>query len=99
MDTEATQWKQVSRHADSLLQLIIDITPKNGFQVSSPPLRFVVGMYWRVRRLYEATLVLLKSEMAEEALMVARSLFEESLRLKELAEESQDRTAMILGWV
>jgi hypothetical protein len=86
MDT-GTQWREISARADILLQAIVDSTPKDGFQVSSPPLRFVVSMYWRARRLYEATLTLLKARMAEESLIVARSLFEESLRLRQIAEE------------
>ena len=98
MDT-GTQWREISARADILLQAILDSTPKDGFQVSSPPLRFVVSMYWRTRRLYEATLTLLKARMAEESLIVARSLFEESLRLRQIAEEVQGRDALILRWV
>jgi hypothetical protein len=55
---------------------------------------YILGMYWRCVRLFEATLLLLKSELPDEATIVARSLFEESLRLQQLAADETDRDAL-----
>jgi hypothetical protein len=59
---------------------------------------FVLGMYWRSVRLFDATLLLLKAELPEENAIVARSLFEESLRLQQLAADEAERDALVLGW-
>lgn len=43
---------------------------------------FAYQMYWRCVRLAKSSEILLLSHQAEEALILARSLFEDSLRLR-----------------
>ena len=59
----------------------------------------ILGMFWRSLRLYQGALLLLKAELPEEAAFLARSLFEASLRLKQMADEPQQRDRLILHWV
>lgn len=56
-------------------------------------------MFWRALRLYDGVLVLLKAELPEEAMILARALFEVSLRLQQLKAEPHNRNALILGLV
>lgn len=59
----------------------------------------VLGMFWRSRRLLRGVIALLESGLPEEALIIGRSLFEDSLRLRQLAEEPENRGALTMGWV
>ncbi|NKB88812.1 MAG: hypothetical protein GKS06_11400 [Acidobacteria bacterium] len=61
--------------------------------------RWVTRMFWRSRRLYEAILFLLDAAQPEEAAILARSLFEDSMRLMELAEDENKRDARIIWWM
>lgn len=91
-------WDKVEPDADRLLQLVRGVAP--GTSVEMPThLAFVLGMFWRCLRLYDGALLLLKAELPEEAAFLARSLFEESLRLKQLHNEPEARTALVLGWL
>jgi hypothetical protein len=56
-------------------------------------------MYWRCVRLYRAALILIWHSSPEEALIIARSLFEESLRFQEMADDPAGREVLILGWL
>ena len=69
--------------ADDLLSRLKACTPKTEFEIPTAHV-YIVGMFWRAVRLYDGTLVLLKSELPEESALLARSLFEESLRLRQL---------------
>ena len=71
--------------------------PKGVFEIPAAH-AYIAGMFWRVRRLYEGVLILLKAELTEGAAFLARSLFEEGLRLQQLAAEPESRDALILGW-
>jgi len=90
-------WGEVIAQADKLLQLVADSPPKESFEIQ-PAQAHIAGMFWRSRRLYEGVLILLKAELPEEAAILARSLFEESLRLQQLAAEPENRDGLILGW-
>jgi hypothetical protein len=59
---------------------------------------FVLGMYWRARGLLEGVVVLLAARLPDEALILTRSLLEESFRLQELAAAGDARAALVLGW-
>jgi Family of unknown function (DUF5677) len=59
---------------------------------------FVLGMYWRARGLLEGITVLLAAMLADEALILARSLLEQSLHLQELAAAGEERVALVLDW-
>jgi hypothetical protein len=87
-------WPKTSEHAGSLLQLL----DERELEGSARDV-VVVSMYWRSRRLYEAVLILLKVHLPEEAGIIARSLFETAMRLMQIAADSDDREALIIGWV
>ncbi len=92
------QWPAIEAECDKLL-LALRGSATSVANETPTHLAFVLGMYWRSVRLFDATLLLLKSELPEEAAIVARSLFEESLRLQQLAASDADRDSLILGWV
>lgn len=60
---------------------------------------FVTSTYSRSRRLLRAVLVLLKKRLPDEALILARSLFSDSLRVMLLAQSTEDkRRRLVLRW-
>ncbi len=59
---------------------------------------FMLGFYWQARSLHKSVSVLLEANFPDEALLVARTLFIESLRLQELAAFEQRRTQLVLAW-
>jgi len=77
---------------------VAGIHPKKVMEVAIAD-SYILGMYWRSISLFEAIITLLEKDLAEEALILARSLFEESLRLAQLAEAGKERTAFVLRWV
>jgi hypothetical protein len=98
MSQPSSLWHEIQQHADRVLELVRGAAPKAEIEMPTHH-GFILGMFWRCLRLYDATLLLLKAELPEEAAFLARSLFEESLRLKQLDEEPKARTAIVLGWV
>jgi len=62
---------------------------------------YVLGFYARARSCFRAVLLLAKSSLADEALSLARALFEDSLRLAILAgmEDESDRVDGLVGWL
>lgn len=59
----------------------------------------ILQMYMRSRSLYEGTHILIEARLAEEALVLARSLYEESLRLMHLAKEGERRWSYTARWL
>ena len=92
-------WVEVLARAEGLLQHIRENSPKGVFEIPAAHIQVVVAIFWRAVRLYDGVLVLLKNQQPEEAMFLARSLFEDGLRLQELAEDIQNRDALILCWV
>jgi hypothetical protein len=92
-------WTNVLPHAEELYRLISVNVPQGTFDVSPAANIHIIGMLWRALRLYDGVLVLLKAELPEEAMILARSLFEVSLRLKQLEAEPDDRYPLVLGWI
>lgn len=90
-------WREVEGLAEQLLQRVLDATPKEELEIATAH-AYILGMFWRTVRLYDGTLLLLKAELPEEGAFLTRSLFEESLRLQQLAAEPEARNALILGW-
>lgn len=90
-------WVAVLARAEELLQIVSSSVPSAEFELPTAHAH-IVGMFWRSRRLYEGVLILLKAELPEEALFLARSLFEESLRVRQLDADADSRDALILGW-
>lgn len=93
-----------------LLNKLSKIVPsvEKAFKKSSPPGREyqdIKGIYYpmfssyaRCRSLYGAILVLLNKHMAEEALILTRSLLEESLRLHHILNSPQERRLEYLAY-
>ena len=59
---------------------------------------YVFSMYWRSVRLFDGIILLLRNRLPEEALILARSLFVEGLRLAEIADAGRSRGSLVLGW-
>lgn len=68
---------------------------------SMPPTRtVVVGMLSRCLGLYKAAVLLLLNDLPDEALIIGRPLFEESIWLSELADgDDKRREQLVLGWL
>ena len=76
---------------------MLSALPAEGISVT-PPDAIAVGMYWRCMSLFRGIVLLLNNNLPEEALMLWRSLFTDSLRMRELeAAGKQDRMAIELG--
>jgi hypothetical protein len=88
----------VLRWARELEAVVLTAVPKNSSGLSLADFH-TLGMLWRTLRLAKASLLLTEQEMPEEAMFLARSLFQESLWLKELADSRSDRVALVLGWL
>jgi predicted O-methyltransferase YrrM len=86
-------WPAVYAEAIALLQLVQEITPKNEIEIRTAH-GYILGMFWRSRRLFEGAIILLAAELPEESAFLARSLFEESLHLKQIADEREHRDAL-----
>lgn len=60
----------------------------------------ILAMYGRASSLFDAMSILIRRDHPEEAFMLGRALFSESLRLEELAQAStKGRIALVMGWV
>jgi hypothetical protein len=57
-----------------------------------------MGMYNRLRGLYDGVAALLAARLPDEALILVRSMFEESLRLQQLGSTGNARAALLMGW-
>jgi hypothetical protein len=80
-----------------LLQIVLASVPQAEMEVPTHE-AYILGMFWRCVRLFDGAVLLLRAELPEEAAILARSLFEESLRLQQLAADSENRDALVLGW-
>jgi hypothetical protein len=59
----------------------------------------ILALYARASSHFEAIMILIRRDHPEEAFILIRSLFVESLRLRELAEaDTTSRIALIAGW-
>ncbi len=71
--------------------------PKETIQIPTTHV-YVLGMSWRAVRLFDGILLLLEANLPEKSMMLARSLFEESLWLQQLAADTPTRDALVLRW-
>jgi hypothetical protein len=92
-------WAEVLPLAEKILRLVDDNAPKGELNISPSFHVHMLSMFVRAHRLYEGVLVLLKAELPEESMFLARSLFEDSLCLQQLAAEPKNRDALILRCV
>lgn len=90
-------WPAVDVQAKRLLQMARASVPRAEVEVPTHQ-AYILGMFWRCVRLFDGAFLLLKAELPEEAAILARSLFEESLRLQQLAADPHDQDALVLGW-
>lgn len=60
---------------------------------------YVLMMYSRIRSLLEGVCVLLNARLPEEAIILGREMFTDSLHLMEIASRGADRPSLILGLV
>jgi hypothetical protein len=74
--------------------------PDGEWQEMSPPHADALSSFGRIRSVFAAIQILLEAGFPEEAAILARSLFESSLRLEKLANETEtERERLILGEV
>jgi hypothetical protein len=92
-------WAEVLPLAEKILRLVDDNAPQGELNVSPGFYSHMLIMFVRAHRLYEGVLVLLKAELPEGSMFLARSLFEDSLCLQQLAAEPKNRDALILNFV
>jgi hypothetical protein len=90
-------WSQVLDQAQQLLASVHAAKPKTATKIPTAH-GHILGMFWRSVRLFDGILLLLQGELPEEAAILARPLFEESLRLQQLGADSTEREALILKW-
>lgn len=90
-------WQLVEAECEALLTSLRGTASTSAHEMPSH-YAHILGMYWRCVRLFDAALQLLKAELPEEAAIIARSLFEDSLRLQQVAADDVDRDALVLGW-
>lgn len=75
-----------------------NIVPAEFVEVT-PADSVILGMYWRSVRLYDGVVVLLENNLPEEAMFLARSAFEESLKLRELGDDTSKRLGLVVTHV
>jgi len=75
--------------------------PRDGEVVNLKPIEYpLFVIYARCRSLYEGSIILTNNNLAEEALILSRSLLEESSRLAEIFNSDNKRRAEYLaGWI
>lgn len=76
---------------------VLAIVPKDPIEKPKPDLH-IFAMLVRCISLFNGIVILLEQDQAEEALILSRSLFEDSLRLTQLADAGDDRAAYVLWW-
>ncbi len=90
-------WREIAPLLLRFLSLAQAVAPKADVTIPTADIH-VLGMFWRSTRLFRGGLALIETDLPEEAGFLGRSLFEESLRLRELAERAERRHALTLGW-
>ncbi len=97
MSRSNAAWDKVRRLYEDIELASRSLIP---FELSVKQTDFVaVRFYWRACSLSTAIRVLLDADLTEEALILARSLFVESLRLEEVAKAGEDRHGLLLGYI
>jgi hypothetical protein len=59
----------------------------------------VFSIYSRARSTFQGAVTLIKQNLPEEALVLSLSLFDDAIKLKELAENLDEKNALLLGMV
>jgi len=95
--TDPARWAEVLAHAEAIYKYVTESTPSR-FEVPPVTVRIIM-MFWRAVRLYDAVIILLQAQMPEEAAILARSLIDVSLQLRQLQAEPENRTSLVFGWI
>lgn len=91
-------WETISGHSWALLSHVKALVPPP--PINSKAHYFpALSKFWRSVRLYEGALRLLNEELPEEACILLRSLFEESLQLQQLTDEPELRDGRLVSWI
>jgi hypothetical protein len=95
--TDQSRWGVVLQNAEAIEKQVREHTPS--LPSVTPVQSHIVMMFWRAVRLYNGVLCLIKAELPEEAAILARSLFEVSLHLRQLEAEPKNRDALVYRWI
>ena len=76
---------------------VLAIVPKGTIEKPKAD-QHIFAMLVRCMSLFNGIVILLEQDQAEEALILARSLFEDSLRLAQLADADDEREGYMLWW-
>src|SRR5690349_3630288 len=93
MTMKESPWAEVLPLAEKILRLVDENAPKEALNISPGFHSHMLSMFVRAYRLYEGVLVLLKAELPEESMFLARSLFEDSLCLHQCQGEADGSRA------
>ncbi len=85
MSEESNVWQDVRGLLERIKEKVLSSSPSKEITVATAD-GLTLGMYWRCVSLFRSVLILLDNNQPEEALILARSLFAESLRLMELED-------------
>jgi hypothetical protein len=97
MAGESNTWQKVQELLDQIEKSMLSTLPPEGISHTLAD-AIALGMYWRCMSLFRSIILLLTNNQPEEALMLWRSLFTDSLRMRELeAAGKKDRIAIELG--
>jgi hypothetical protein len=97
MAGNSNAWEDVREVLERIEERMDAAFPTEGISVTRAD-RIALDIYTRCMSLFRSIALLLNNNQAEEALMLWRSLFTDSLRMRELAAaEKKDRIAIELG--
>src|SRR5215203_6706762 len=97
MAEESNVWEDVRDLLERIEEKMAAAFPAEGISVTAAD-AIALGIYSRCMSLFRSIVLLLSNNQPEEALMLWRSLFTDSLRLRELAAVGKkDRIAIELG--
>jgi hypothetical protein len=96
MAAESNVWTDVRALLERIKEEVRSSRPSGEISVA-PADGLILNMYQRCVSLFRSVLILLDDNQPEEALILARSLFVESLRLMELEDAGTERAVLTLG--
>jgi hypothetical protein len=96
MAEESNVWTDVRGLLEQIKEKVSSSRPIGRFSVTRAD-GLILDMRQRCVSLFSSVLILLDNNQPEEALILARSLFTESLRLMELEDAGTERAALSLG--
>ncbi|GJL55068.1 MAG: hypothetical protein NPIRA02_22000 [Nitrospirales bacterium] len=95
--TDKLEFKETIEFLESVKNAVTSYVPK-GYCETNPTDTLVLLKFSRALGLFEGITLLLKNKISEEGMILARSLYIESLHLLELAASKDQKAAKLLGW-